>query len=140
MGANCRDCADHQQAIPAVTMVGKTPVCLEHWRSRMGIPKKTGAPSAANVVPPTPSREVGELMAIDKICGCGCGEKMRKDSTREYKMGHEPAGGAKRKQASSNGSASGHDVFNRAIAELASRRERIDSLITNLEWARDLKG
>lgn len=91
MGANCHDCADHQQVIPAVSMIGKTPVCREHWRSRMGIPKKQGALPAVNAAPPA-TREANQMS--DKICGCGCGEKMRKDSTREYKMGHEPAGGA----------------------------------------------
>jgi hypothetical protein len=89
MGTICRDCADHQQEIPAVTMVGKTPVCQEHWRSRMGIPKKQGEQPAA-IAPPAEARVIMD----GKVCGCGCGEKMRKDSTREFKMGHEPAGGA----------------------------------------------
>lgn len=49
-------------------------------------------------------------MASDKVCKCGCGENLRKDSTREYKMGHEPAGGGdtsatpkRAAKASSNG-------------------------------------
>jgi hypothetical protein len=98
MGAICRDCADLHQEVPAATMVGKTPVCREHWRSRMGIPK---VPSALRDLPlpkPAPvfvaSAEEREIME-GKVCGCGCGEKMRKDSTREFKMGHEPAGGGR---------------------------------------------
>jgi hypothetical protein len=64
MGLNCRDCADHQQEIPAVTMVGKTPVCREHWRSRMGIPKKVGEQPAA-IAPPA-GREEGEVKQMAK--------------------------------------------------------------------------
>lgn len=39
MWPNCRDCADLQQEVPAVAMIGKTAVCLVHQRSRLGIPK-----------------------------------------------------------------------------------------------------
>lgn len=36
----CHDCRDFQRETIATRMVGKTPVCDEHMRSRMGIPKK----------------------------------------------------------------------------------------------------
>ncbi len=73
----------------------------------MGIPKKQGEQPPAIV----PAAE-GEQIMDGKVCGCGCGEKMRKDSTREYKMGHEPAGGGDTSSAQRrNGKASSNGHF-----------------------------
>jgi hypothetical protein len=95
MATNCRDCADLHQEVPAVTMVGKTPVCREHWRSRMGIPKALSGAAMVPVLSVLAPRVVEGEHMDGKVCGCGCGEKIRKDSTREFKMGHEPAGGGR---------------------------------------------
>jgi hypothetical protein len=96
MGAICRDCADHQQEIPAVTMVGKTPVCREHWRSRMGIPKVPSALNDLSLPKPAPvfvapAKEVKQMV---KLCACGCG--IETTAGREYKWGHKPKNGKTR--------------------------------------------
>lgn len=100
---NCRDCLDLQHDIPAVAFIGKTPVCQEHKRQRLGIPRKPEPLPIGSVT----ALKVKEGTPMERLCKCGCGEKLRKDSRRDYKMGHEPAGSAppaKRPHAHSNGS------------------------------------
>jgi hypothetical protein len=114
MGLNCRDCADHQQEIPAVTMVGKTPVCREHWRSRMGIPKKVGEQPAAIALPegreeeevkqmgrgPGTSQETIDAIRKDAAAGLSLNQIAEKHSVswptaKKFSSGgKKPAGGA----------------------------------------------
>ena len=64
----CRDCQDSQLEVIATRVVGKTPVCDVHLRSRMGLPKK---------IEPEEAKDMGKWKRTDATTI----EAIRKDAT-----------------------------------------------------------
>lgn len=60
----CRDCRDLQIEVKATRLIGRTPVCDEHMRKRLGMPalaKATaGEPKTRGIAPMAPARAAME--------------------------------------------------------------------------------
>jgi len=99
----CRDCRDLQREVIATRMVGKTPVCDAHMRSRLGMPAPS-APQEESTMPKARTDVDWSRISREKAAG-----ESARSLTKKYGVhvssiylhaqgnGHRHAGGQKRR-------------------------------------------